>query len=305
MTTPAGRHALPASAAHGHSRPPMHAQDDQLSTRDYARLCELIYSQAGIHLNEDKRTMVEARVKRRLKNLHLTSYHEYCNYLFSQKGHKEEMVHFIDVVTTNKTDFFREPRHFEFLTQKALPDLIAQAQYGRPMLIWSAGCSTGEEPYTMAIVLSEYAATHPGFRFRILATDICTTVLEKAQAGVYTTDVVAPVPPSLRTKYFMRSRDRASDRMRVVPELRETIDFRRLNFMDNEYGLASKADAIFCRNVIIYFDRPTQQRILGRLAGNLVPNGYMFVGHSETLHDMNLPLTPVAPATYRRVDARL
>jgi chemotaxis protein methyltransferase CheR len=155
----------------------------------------------------------------------------------------------------------------------------------------------------MAIVLSEYAQSHPGFRFRILASDISTVVLGKAELGVYTSDVVAPVAAQLRRKYFMRSRQPGSERVRVVPELRRSIEFRRLNFMDADYGIAEKADAIFCRNVIIYFDRPTQERILLKLANCLMPGGYMFVGHSETLHDMKLPLAPVAPALYRRIDA--
>ncbi len=145
--------------------------------------------------------------------------------------------------------------------------------------------------------------THPGFRFRILATDISTNVLAKAEMGVYSTDVVSPVPAELRRKYLMGSRDSSSDRVRVVPELRRLIEFRRLNFMDADYRLAEKADAIFCRNVIIYFDRPTQEKVLQRLSRQLVPRGYMFVGHAETLHDMDLPLTPVAPALYRRIDA--
>jgi chemotaxis protein methyltransferase CheR len=135
-----------------------------------------------------------------------------------------------------------------------------------------------------------------------LATDISTTVLAKAEMGVYSDDTVNPVLSALRRKYFMRSRDARSDRMRVVPELRRLVEFRRLNFMDDDFGIADKADAIFCRNVIIYFDRPTQERILRKLAHHLVPRGYMFVGHSETLHDMDLPLAPVAPALYRRTD---
>jgi chemotaxis protein methyltransferase CheR len=129
--------------------------------------------------------------------------------------------------------------------------------------------------------------------------------LEKAEFGVYADEVVSPVPPALKRKYFMRSRDRDSNRVRVVPELRRLVEFRRLNFMDEDYGLVQKADAIFCRNVIIYFDRPTQERILSKLSRHLVPSGYMFVGHAETLHDMNLPLAPVGPALYRRVDARV
>jgi chemotaxis protein methyltransferase CheR len=275
--------------------------NENISARDYKRLCKLIYAEAGIHLGSEKKVMLEARIRRRLKALEMASYSAYCDYLFGLKGLKNEIVHLIDVVTTNKTDFFREPKHFDFLVERALPDFTERSG-GRSFLIWSAGCSTGEEPYTMAIVLSEYARAHPGFRFRILATDISTTVLAKAEAGVYTGDVVAPVTLALRRKYFMHSREPGSDRMRVVPELRRQIEFRRLNFMDEEYGLGEKADAIFCRNVIIYFDRSTQESILGKLSQNLALGGYMFVGHSETLHDMSLPLRAVAPALYRRVD---
>ena len=207
------------------------------------------------------------------------------------------------MVTTNKTDFFREPKHFNLLVERALPELTSRDEGGRPALIWSAGCSTGEEPYTLAIVLSEYGLTHPGFRFRILATDISTRVLAKAEMGVYSSDVVSPVPPALKRKYIMVSRDPGFDRVRVVPELRRLIEFRRLNFMDADYRMSEKADAIFCRNVIIYFDRPTQEKVLQKLSKYLAPRGYLFVGHSETLHDMDLPLTPVAPALYRKNDA--
>ena len=280
----------------------MSHHDESISSRDYARLCDLIYRQAGIHLGGGKQTMLEARIKRRLKALELTSYSDYCDYLFGHQGLKEEITHLIDVVTTNKTDFFREPRHFSFLVDKALPELTSQSAGGRPLLVWSAGCSTGEEPYTLAIVLSEYALTHSGFRFRILATDISTTVLAKAEMGVYANDVVGPVSTPLQRKYFMRGRDPGSKQMRVVPELRRLVEFSRLNFMDADYGLSEKADAIFCRNVIIYFDRPTQERILQKLCNCLLPGGYMFVGHAEALHDMNLPLAPVAPALYRRLN---
>jgi chemotaxis protein methyltransferase CheR len=281
----------------------MGAHDESICERDYARLRKLIYAEAGINLGAEKTTMLEVRIKRRLKVLDLHSYREYCDYLFGHEGLKEEIVHLIDVVTTNKTDFFREPGHFDFLVEKALPELM-ERNPGRQFVIWSAGCSSGEEPYTMAIVLSEYAAAHPGFRFRILASDISNIVLEKAQLGVYTEDIIAPVAPWLRRKYFMRSRKPGSEQVRVVPELRRAIEFRRLNFMDADYGISEKVDAIFCRNVIIYFDRPTQERILLKLSNCLVPGGYMFVGHAETLHDMNLPLVPVAPALYRRADGR-
>lgn len=279
----------------------METREDTLSGRDYTRLCELVYSEAGINLGREKRTMLEVRIKRRLKELGIGSYGEYCDYLFGPKGKKEEVVSLIDVVTTNKTDFFREPRHFEILTSRALAEMNERAG-GRSLLLWSAGCSTGEEPYTLAMVLSEYALAHIGFRFRILATDISTTVLGKAERGVYSQEVVAPVAEDLKKKYLLRSRDRSQGLVRVTPELRRLVEFRRLNLMDADYGISEKADAVFCRNVMIYFDRPTQEKILGKLVRQLVPEGYLFMGHAESLHEMNLPLTPVAPALYRRND---
>ena len=282
----------------------MSVHEETLSARDYDRLCSFIRAEFGICLSAEKKTMLEGRLRQRLRDLNIETYRGYCEYLFGEEGQRKEKIRFIDVVTTNKTDFFREPRHFEYLTRKALPELAAQAG-GRQLLLWSAGCSSGEEPYTLAMVLSEYAEAHAGFRFRILATDISTRVLEKAELGVYRSEDVEPLPEAMRRKYVLRSRDRASERVRVAPELRKLVEFRRLNFMDDDYGLEQKADAIFCRNVIIYFDRPTQAKILRKLAHSLVTDGYLFVGHSETLHDMGLPLEALGPALYRRIDGRV
>ena len=198
----------------------MQDREEFISSRDYSRLRELVYDEAGINLGSERRTMLEGRIRRRLKDLAIHSYGEYCDYLFSGEGLRDELVHLIDVVTTNKTDFFREPRHFEFLTATALPEFVAANAARRPLLVWSAACSTGEEPYTLAMVLSEYGLTHPGFAFRIVATDISTTVLKKAELGIYSADAVRPVPQSLKVKYFMRGRERSFERVRVVPELR-------------------------------------------------------------------------------------
>ena len=281
----------------------MTRETDSLSARDLNRLCKLIYDQCGINLNAEKQVMLEGRLKRRIVELKLSSYHEYCEYLFDGHGHDaEEMVQLIDAVTTNKTDFFREKPHFDLLVSQVLPELAARGK-NRELLIWSAGCSTGEEPYTLAIVLTEYARAHAGFRFRILATDISTAVLAKAKLGVFTSEVVSPVPLDLRRKYFMQSRNRESNQLRVVPELRDTIEFRRLNLME-DFGMSELADAIFCRNVIIYFDRPTQEQLFRKFSRQLVDGGYMFVGHSENLHHMDVPLVPVAPALYRKADGR-
>lgn len=282
----------------------MGSHEEMISNTDFGRLRRLICEQSGINLSSDKKTILELRIKRRLRTLNLNSYSQYCEYLFGHHGQKEEIVHLIDVVTTNKTDFFREAGHFELLTQKAIPDVMARNESVRQLLVWSAACSTGEEPYTLAMVLNEYGLAHSGFRFRVLATDISTTVLAKAKLGVYSSEVVRPVPPDLQRKYFMRSRDPDSKVLRVVPELRQCVEFRRLNFMDADFGLSERADVIFCRNVLIYFDRPTQEKILQKLTRHLVPAGYLFVGHAETLHDMDVPVAPVAPALYRKTDAR-
>ena len=188
-----------------------------------------------------------------------------------------------------------------FWSRRRCPDWPSALPDGN-FVIWSAGCSTGEEPYTMAIVLSEYAAAHPGFRFRILASDISNIVLAKAELGVYTERDRRAGGALAAAQIFHAQPQaglRAGARGAGVAAL---VEFRRLNFMDADYGMSEKVDAIFCRNVIIYFDRPTQERILQKLSSYLLPGGYMFVGHAETLHDMNLPLVPVAPALYRRVD---
>ena len=283
----------------------MSPRADSVSQADLGRLCDLIYSESGIKLSPDKKVMIEVRLKKRLRDLNIDTYGEYCHYLFARnnKDQQTEIHQLIDVMTTNKTDFFREGAHFDFLVEKALPNLLAGGPGARELRFWSAGCSTGEEPYTLAMVLDHFGESHPGFKFKVLATDISSTVLAKAKMGIFSSEVVSPVSSDMRRKYFMRSRDRSSNQLRVVPELRQFIEFRWLNLME-EFGMPELMDGIFCRNVIIYFDRPTQQRLLLKLSRQLVTGGYMFVGHSETLHDMNLPLTPVAPALYRKIDER-
>jgi chemotaxis protein methyltransferase CheR len=278
----------------------MTTQIEGLSKADFDRLRGLIYNESGISLSSDKRTMLEIRIKRRLRILDISSFGEYCEHVFTPQGRQNELVHLIDVTTTNKTDFFREAGHFDYLVSQALPDLAARMGASRKSLVWSAGCSTGEEPYTLAMVLSEYSQTYSGFRFGVLATDICTAVLAKASMGIFKSELVKPVPQTLRRKYFMRSRDPKSDLVRVVPETRALVEFRRLNFMDSDFGLSELPEIIFCRNVIIYFDRPTQVRLLEKLIRHLVPGGYFFAGHSESLQGMDLPLVPVAPAVYRK-----
>jgi len=236
--------------------------------------------------------------------LGLTSLSRYCDFLFSPEGIANELVHMIDVVTTNKTDFYREPRHFEYLVKSALPELISRYGTGirKDLMIWSAGCSTGEEPYTLAMVLSEFAQRCPGFKLRytILATDISTRVLEKAKSGIYEHEKVVPVPADQKRKYLLRGKDKKKGMVRISPEVRSAVRFRRLNFLEGSFGMREPMDIIFCRNVIIYFDRATQETLLNRFCEHLTSGGYVFLGHSETIHGLNVPLTQVAPTVYRK-----
>ncbi len=275
-----------------------------LSDSDFRRLSGLIHTECGIKMPEVKKVMLAARLHKRLRNLGIGTFNEYCQYLFSPQGVENELYHLIDAVTTNKTDFFREPAHFEFLTRTALPEIIVRKGGGflKKLMIWSAGCSTGEEPYTLAMVIKEFAERHPGFSFdcSILATDISTRVLEKARHAVYDAERALPVPELLKKKYLLRSRDRNRGLVRIVPELRKMVRFRRLNFIENDFGMREMLDIIFCRNVIIYFDRSTQAGLLNKFCGQLVPGGYVFMGHSETLHGLDVPLVQVAPTVYRK-----
>ncbi len=277
--------------------------DLRLTGHDFERFSKLVYEQCGIKLPAHKQSMLEARLRKRLRALGLGSFEEYAELIFSGRAPEGELVSLIDVVTTNKTDFFREPAHFDFLVQTALPMLIDTTGAGmaRPLRIWSAGCSTGKEPYTLAMVLSEFRASHPGFSFEILGTDISTDVLDKAVRGIYAADKAEPIPPTLRRKYLLKAKDPEQRQVRIVPELRSLVRFRRLNFLDADYGLREPFDVIFCRNVLIYFDRPTQERLLGRFADLLETGNFLFLGHSETLLGLSLPLRQMAPSVYRKV----
>jgi chemotaxis protein methyltransferase CheR len=204
----------------------------------------------------------------------------------------------IDAVTTNKTDFFREADHFDFLLNDLLPRIRPAG--GPVFKVWSAGCSTGEEPYTLSMVLEEYRRAVPSFRWSILATDISTKVLGHAVEGIYEEEKVAPVPIDYKKRYLLKSKDPSKRVVRVKPELRTRIEFRRLNFMDDDFGIADRFDVIFCRNVIIYFDRPTQERLIRKFFDFLVPGGSLFLGHSETLTGMNIQLRSAAPTVYSK-----
>ncbi|MCP4717054.1 MAG: protein-glutamate O-methyltransferase [Deltaproteobacteria bacterium] len=267
----------------------------------FNQLSRHIESITGIKMPINKKTMLEGRLRRRVRALGFTSFKEYTEHVFNSSEGSDENVHLLDAVTTNKTDFFREPTHFDYLSSTVLPEFMgAQGKVSRKNLrIWSAGCSTGEEPYTLAMVLSEFAQQYKDFNFSILATDLSTEVLRKAINAVYDTQKVAPVSTALKKKYLLRSRNSSEDVVRIVPELRNKVTFGRLNFMQPDFGIKESMDVIFCRNVIIYFDRQTQEKLLNQFCRHLVPGGYVFMGHSETLTGLNVPLDQVGPTIYR------
>ncbi len=278
-----------------------------LSTRDFNRLADFIGAKCGIKLPIQKKIMVEGRLRKRLRALGLTSFTEYCDLLFESEATGEELVHMIDAITTNKTDFFREPKHFELLTERIFPELLSRPGVGtqRPVKAWSAGCSTGEEPYSLAISMAEYAAGsgRGPLCFEILATDISTRVLEIARKAVYDEGRVADIPLPLRSKYLLRSKDRTNRVVRIAPEIRARVQFQRLNLMETGSGLKEPMDLIFCRNVLIYFNRSTQAELVEGFRRSLRPGGFLFLGHSETLAGFDHGFQTVAPTVYRSLSA--
>lgn len=278
--------------------------EKSMSASEFERLSEFISSSSGIKMPLGKKVMLEARLGKRLRSLGITSYHDYCEYLFNAEGGEKELVHMIEAVTTHKTDFFREPQHFDYLIETILPEYVNTAGEGRGNIfrVWSAGCSSGEEPYTLAMVLSEFASQCRGFLFSLLATDLSTQILEKAQRGIYDEERVITVPQSLKKKYILRSKDANKGLVRMVPELRTLIRFEKLNLMDEHYSLRDPLDVIFCRNVIIYFDRNTQERLINRFCRYLKPNGYLILGHSESVHGLDVPLSRVTSTIHRKTD---
>ena len=273
----------------------------QMTTEDFNRLSTFIYNDLGIKMPDVKKVMLQSRLQKRLSELKMSSFKEYIDFVFSKEGQEQEIVRMIDVVTTNKTDFFREPTHFEFLVETALPQILANHPHNAPVRIWSAGCSSGEEPYTLTIVLKEFALKNPGFDFEIMATDLSTKILDKAITAVYNEDRVIPIPLELKRKYFLKSKDPASKTVRVIPELRAKVSFRRLNFMDSQYHVDKEFDIVFCRNVLIYFDRETQQQVINKLSSKLKTNGYFFLGHSESITNMSVPLRQIKPTIFRKI----
>ena len=275
----------------------------KLLMEDFNILAKFIHSKLGIQMPMSKKNMIESRLKKRLYRLKLDSYSKYCDFLFSKKGIEQELHYFIDVVTTNKTDFFREPYHFTFIVKEAIPELIKS--WGGPdkkkLKVWSSACSRGDEPYTISMVLSDLSEKHLGLDYSIVATDLSKNIIDIAVRGVYDESIIEPVPYEMRKKYLLQSKDKKKKIVRICPDLRNKIHFRQLNLISRNFGFSHKMDMIFCRNVIIYFDKKTTDDLLLRLCNQLNKGGFLFMGHSEILDVRSLPLVPVGSTVYKKI----
>ncbi|MGB8601653.1 MAG: protein-glutamate O-methyltransferase CheR [Rhizomicrobium sp.] len=274
-----------------------------LSDEAFHRLADFVYQRCGIHITSRKRTMLEARVRRRMQETGIERIETYCRFLVERDNleSEEEAIHLIDAVTVNKTDFFREPTHFSYLTKTILPELVAKGQ--RNFKIWSAASSYGAEPYTIAMVVDDFCQEHSGCDYFVLGTDICTKVLEKASAARYSEAQIAPIPPQQRRRHVMVAKDKTRREYRMAPHLRSKVAFLQLNLFGDHYPISVDYDVIFCRNVLIYFDKKTQKRLLNQLILHMKPDGYLILGHSESTVGMDLPLVSVANTIFRRREA--
>lgn len=279
----------------------LYPQSIQLSPQQFKRISQFMEKTTGIKLPDSKRSMIQARLANRLKVLNFDNYSQYIDFVFSSQEHAtDEITMMIDLLTTNLTHFFREKPHFDFMEQKVLPTL-AENGITRPEL-WSAGCSSGEEPYTLSIVMREYMSKNPGqfIDYSILATDISTRILSKAIDAIYPIETVDKLPYSIKKQYFLKSKDPNKPFAKPKAEVRNKVKFERLNFMDSVFKIQPKKNIIFCRNVLIYFDKPTQLEVIGKLIDCLVPGGFLFLGHSETIFGSNFPIKTVSTTVFQK-----
>lgn len=271
------------------------APDLRLSPQRFAQVAALLGRHAGIQLREGKESLVVARLGHRVRALGLPSLEAYLDALHGATASSPELTHFVDVLTTNKTSFLREPAHFEHLRQAVLP---VHAAGGGELRIWSAGCSSGEEPYTLAMLALATLTSEAAARVRILATDLSTRVLEAARRGSYAEAHLDDLPVDWRER-FMEADPAHAGARRMRDAVRARVRFARLNLME-AWPMRGPFEVIFCRNVMIYFDRPTQERLVKRFAELLAPGGHLYVGHSESLSALSHGLRHVAPALYQR-----
>jgi chemotaxis protein methyltransferase CheR len=281
----------------GGGKASLFGKEYEFTDQHFDHLRQMIERSVGIKLSDVKRELIYGRLARRIRKLKLSGFDEYLEILDSDVDERD--THFINAITTNLTSFFREPHHFEFLTQTALPDLLARNARSRRIRIWSAGCSTGEEPYSIAMAVRETLGSLAGWDVKILATDIDSNVLDKGRNGVYEADRIAGLDGARANKWFMKGGGGNVGMVRVANELRDLITFNRLNLME-AWPISGKVDVIFCRNVVIYFDKETQKVLFNRFADALDDGRFLFIGHSENLFRITDRFELLGRTVYRK-----
>ncbi len=271
-----------------------------IKREDYEFIRTLVYDYSRINLGSDKQELVSARIGKRLRALNLPSITAYCDLLRRPDG-DDELSNLIDVISTNHTFFFREPAHFDFLENHVVPECTSDKSVHKrsTFRVWSSASSSGEEVYSIAILLSEIGAAKRGWQWQLEATDISTRILKRAREAIYPEESVGKVRPELIKKYFQKGVGPQDGNYRVKPDLANRVTFRHLNLLGAAYPFSEPFHVIFCRNVMIYFDRPTQEELVRRLSERLVPGGYLMVGHSESLTGIHHRLKMVKPAIYQ------
>lgn len=277
------------------------AYNRSITDKEYDQFQKLIYKEAGIHLSGEKKSLLVGRLSKRLRELNLDNFSAYYNKVVGDSS-GAELVILLDAITTNETHFFREPHHFEYLQNHIFPEWKKAAEEGRrsrTIRIWSAASSTGEEPYSLAMAALEYFPPEKGWKVEISASDISTRVLELALAGVWHMDRSHSIPPALLKRYMLRGSGAQEGKMAAGHDVRSVLKFQRLNLNEAHYHIKGPFDAIFCRNVMIYFDQESRTRVVERLLNLLTPEGYFFLGHAESLSGVTTRVSSLAPAVYK------
>jgi len=274
----------------------MSEREFDFKDQDFGRVKTIVYDFAGIDLNDSKKNLVYNRLSKRIRFLNMQSFSEYLDFVDSQG--EAEFVHLINAITTNLTFFFRENHHFDYLAKTVIPGLVESNSSSKKIRIWSAGCSTGEEPYSIAIVLKE--SMPPGWDAKVIATDLDSNVVNTGQMGVYKTDRLKGVSEERKKRWFLKGSGSQAGFVKVKPELQDIIEFGQLNLM-NDWPIKDSIDVIFCRNVVIYFDKPTQTKLFSRYADRLPDNGHLFIGHSESLYKVSDRFELLGQTIYKKV----
>ncbi len=271
-----------------------------VTDKEFGLFQKLIYEKAGIYLAAPKRALVDSRLTKRIRELGLDSFAAYYHHVVEDRD-GAELIQLLDRISTNETHFFREPRQFEFLGNRIVADWTAEAAAGmrsRRIFVWSAGCSTGEEPYSLAMVLQDHFPPSAGWEIEILATDLSNRALDCARAAIWPIAKAEEIPQQYLQRFMLKGIGAQAGKMKMTPEIRSMVRFERLNLNDDVYPVSGSFDLILCRNVLIYFDNPSRMRVIHRLLNHLAPSGYLFVGHAESLNGITDRVRPVMPTVY-------